>query len=359
MASVEYRHITLEEIPGTRHAELSDKKFDAFRSNPFARKEDYWQTQCMVNGNPAGRLYYVPLEILAGNDKYRALSGSTLFVDSRYRKYRIGLKLPMFKESLAADRIGLGGGLSNMSLPVHQFLGYHIFKLQRSFLLKNSFPVVSTKVHGVLGAFSAKCINLGLKAFWQVLRMISRIQLRNYEIRPLDHASPEIEKLAIDDGHLFRENHNSAWFEWHLNHSFCEDSYATQQLFELRIKRTNEFVGFFMTKHRFYRQASHRGYKNVRLGSVIEWGCAEELIATKVRIVLSAISTMKPDIDAVEFCSDDIELNKQLRKYGFIPVGACRFAVKATPETPFAYHTGYEKQQNWRLRSACGDNGLS
>jgi len=119
-------------------------------------------------------------------------------------------------------------------------------------------------------------------------------------------------------------------------------------------------VGFFMYKVRFHETASHHGYKNLTLGSLMEWQSVDTRKITPATLALMAVMEMKCDgVDAVEVCTDDEDMGRSLKRALFQRVGDLSFVIRATENSPLRKHAGWDQQANWRLRSIEGDNGLS
>ena len=115
-----------------------------------------------------------------------------------------------------------------------------------------------------------------------------------------------------------------------------------------------------MTKERFHEQASHRGFKNVILGSVIEWGVLPDSTITELQICKAAILSFGKHVDAVEICLNNNKLIRSLKMMVMIQVGDSNMAIKATKDSPLQYYKDkIGLIDNWRIRPAYSDNGLS
>jgi hypothetical protein len=115
-----------------------------------------------------------------------------------------------------------------------------------------------------------------------------------------------------------------------------------------------------MTKRRFHEQASGRGFKNVWLGSIIEWGCLSGFENVQKWAIVSAVVSMRKDTDAVEFATDDRSLQKFVKRFGWRQVGCANFCFKIVGGVAdLAGNPAMSEQSNWRLRPAMGDFGLN
>ena len=114
-----------------------------------------------------------------------------------------------------------------------------------------------------------------------------------------------------------------------------------------------------MTKERFHTQASSRGFKNVVLGSVIEWGMMPGTNLKIEKLLLCALLSFGKNVDAIELCSSYSNINKYLKRRFLVPVGESNFAIKALETSPLSQHPKYKLQDSWRLRPAASDNSFN
>ena len=76
-------------------------------------------------------------------------------------------------------------------------------------------------------------------------------------------------------------------------------------------------------------------------------------------LVSEALRLKKEGMDAVEIPSADESLNHFLRRIGWRQVGESHFVIKAGESSPLFGNEAMTKIENWRLRPAMGDAGLS
>lgn len=76
-------------------------------------------------------------------------------------------------------------------------------------------------------------------------------------------------------------------------------------------------------------------------------------------LVSVALRLKKEGMDAVEIPSADEALNHFLRRVGWRQVGASNFVIKAGEDSLLFGNEEMTKIENWRLRPAMGDAGLS
>jgi hypothetical protein len=156
----------------------------------------------------------------------------------------------------------------------------------------------------------------------------------------------------MNDDHPFMEVHDKAWLQWNLNQTFSTDNRNKKRLYE--IKKGDTTAAFFIIKQEFFSQASSRGFKNVYLGSVVEWGIDASSKLREKDIYLMAIGCFDKSIDGVQVATNDMNTMKMLKRNMFIRIGnaTIAFKMKAVKEE------GIDNINNWRVRIAGGDTLL-
>lgn len=339
----------------------ADGKLHAFQRNPFAVSDDVIaKIAGFCDEKEAGREYVFPLRLRTATGTFDVLAGSSLFVDPEYRRSGFGMDLPELRWQRSPSKIALGAALSQMALPVHQLLDYIVFLLPRNIMLWRSRALVETKLKG----FTAKCVafvlDCGIWLYSLLLSVVCSCKLYGLKIEEVSSDDEStlgtVAEMIADDGASFAEVHDARWLRWHMTESFSPA--GPMRLFAVRSR--GEVVGFYMTKKRFHEQASHRGFKNVWLGSVMEWqvkGGFEKKLGWL--LVSAALRLKKEGMDAVEIPSADKTLNRFLRSIGWRQVGESNFVIKSGDGSPLFGNEEMMKIENWRLRPAMGDGGLS
>lgn len=356
---VEIRTFSIREL--SLGSVLGLEKLSAIRGNPFARSDaKIAKIAGFCDGIEAGWEYVFPLFIKFGEAEFEALAGSSLFVDKRFRRSGLGIEIPELGWQHSASKIVEGAALSQMALPIHQLLDYIVFLLPRNIMLWRSRALVETKLKG----FTAKCVELvldcGIWLYSFLLRVVCSCKLNGLDIEEVSSDDEStfgtVAELISEDSAPFSEVHDARWLKWHMTESFSKD--GPMRLFAVR--KRGEVVGFYMTKKRFYEQASHRGFNNVWLGSVMEWQMKKGFEKQLGWLLVSAALRLKKEgMDAVEIPSADESLNHFLRRIGWRQVGESNFVIKAGEGSPLFCNKEMTKIENWRLRPAMGDAGLS
>ena len=339
---------------------LSPLMISALKANPFAAKDDIVQLVGVYDNELAGGEVVFPQEIYAQGQCHRALIGAELWVDPCKRKSKLGLRLPEEMWHSSQAKIGIAGGTSQKALPVYEFLGYSVFLMPRYVMLWRSRALIEMRLKGWLAKLVARLIDCGICAYSAMLWVVCKMVLHNYRIEEVDSADEkgleEVASLIADDSAPYSEVHDARWLKWNMTESFSKDGPMRM----VAMREVDELIGFYMVKRRFHKQASHRGFKDVWLGSVVEWqvkkGCEKKL---GWLLVHAALRLKQDGMDAVEIPSADKSLNHFLRGIGWRQVGESNFVIKAGEGSPLFGNKEMTKIENWRLRPAMGDAGLS
>lgn len=340
---------------------LSESMKQVLRDNPFI-KQSYVPAQVLgvINNKIVGQETVFPLRIRARETYLEAIAGSGLYVHEDYRKTQLGVELIAKREELSKDGIALGCGLSQQALPIHTLFDYLCYPLPRMIGLRKSRSVVEKKLgKTIFSAMVRLIIDVLLLGIATCLKGFIFIKARRLKIVLCDRADKEIEHIITKSGKPFSCEHSVNWINWQLTHRFSTDSQDVQKLYVVRTE-LGELLGFFMYKIRFHAMASSRGFKNLRLGSLMEWQSADQKKISHTTLILWATLKMQLDgVDAVEICTDENEVIHSLKRFLFLHIGNLSFVIRATVKSPLRYCYGWDQQSNWRLRPAEGDNGLS
>lgn len=337
---------------------LSERKRMAFLHNPFVDDKGMHCQAVGVKGNVAiGGEIHFPLYWRVRGGCMRVRYGSTTFVAKEHRKTALGLLISEFTNKVCSETITAGAGCSQMMLRMLRYWKEPIFLLSRMVMLFKSRAIMEMKLHGFVSRLVAGCVDLGLRLYWMAVRFWVHYKLKGYvfETRSDYDADTfrQVADLIAADKHPFSEVHDIRWLKWHLTESFTMDDPMTLTL----VKRDGALIAFYMTKIRFHEQASARGFKNVRLGSIMEWQIRHEDEADLPWILLRASCDMRGKVDAVELAVPDTLLERFFRRCGWRHVGESNFTFHIHSEV-LKKDADIFVKENWRLRPAMGDAGL-
>ena len=337
---------------------LSTQKRMAFLHNPFADDKGMHCQTVGVKGNVAiGGEIHFPLYWRVRGELIRVRYGSTTFVAKAHRKTALGLLIPEFTNKVFPAVINAGAGCSQMMLRLLRYWKEPFFLLPRMVMLFKSRSVVEMKLRGPLLRLIVGCIDLGLRLYWMTVRLLVHFKLKEYVFEAsADYDADTFRQVAdiiASDKHPYAELHDVRWIKWHLTESFTTDHPMKLTL----VKRDGALIAFYMTKIRFHEQASARGFKNVRLGSIMEWQIRHENEVDLPWILLRAGCDMGRKVDAVELVTPDTLLERFFRRCGWRHVGDSNFTFHIHSEILKTDPDIFVKE-NWRLRPAMGDAGL-
>lgn len=358
-----FANLSVEGLDGLRDEygilNFSPRMAETFRTDPFARPEDVVQVVGSVDGVAAGSVFSLPLEVRIGKEIHRTAAGCEMTVIEKFRNTQFGLKLPVSRLGTTAEKFMIGCSQSQMMIKVSEFIGSTIFYSPRLVMLFKSRSVVEMKLHGLLGKFVQWLVDWGLWFYWHLVKTCAHSALKGYEVVPVTAADEESIRAVADiirgETPLWGEVHDERWLKWHLVSSFSENGPLSLTL----LRKDGKSVAFYMTKRRFYEQASHRGFKNVWLGSVVEWGALPECAAIVNPMLMMAAASFGGACDAVEFVATETKVEKHFRKWGWRHVGDSNYVFKVADGSALAGNEEMRKRENWRLRPAMGDNGMS
>jgi hypothetical protein len=158
-------------------------------------------------------------------------------------------------------------------------------------------------------------------------KALAFLRTRGMTIENCESVSEDIEKLVNSDNKPFSCEHSAAWINWQLKHRFSSDAHSAQHLHVVRTL-SGELLGFFMYKIRFHAMASHRGFKDLLLGSLMEWQSADQgRLSHATLALLATLAMRKRGVDAVEICSDENGLLRFLKRLMFFHVGELSFVI--------------------------------
>ena len=352
-----------EEIGLGHFLYVSPERRTAFLANPYLESpNDICEWVGYADGKPAGFNYSFPIRVWADGKSYHGTTGSCLNVQEWARKTDLGLILPAKGvEITSKDGVAIAAACSQMAVPLHKINGYRYFFMPRYIALWKSRSVVECLAPRWLAWMLVPIADVALGAYRFALRGIvacKSLRFRVDEVSADDgSAIREMAEIVSSDPRRFREDHDERWFKWHLTCSFSKEGPCKG--FVLKEKRTDTVVAFALAKRRFHEKASHRGFRNVWLASIMEWGCLPGYEKALKWFLASLALRHASSCDATELAPDDVTLGAFVRKLGWRQVGESNVGVKVMKNFPFWGDSAIKEQSNWRVRPGMGDNALS
>jgi hypothetical protein len=295
-------------------------------------------------------------KFIADNKEYGCQTGLALYVHPEYRKYAIGANILLYFRSMHPERNAIVNGFSNVAEPMYKALKFTCFETPRLVLLKKSRSVIEfifkricwwTKPFEIFAnVLLSLCVNVVYK--------YNRIRTKDYTIERVNECPKDVEQIVLDDPHRFKELHDKKWFDWSLKYDFKDSSKRNKELYVVKNKE-GMIVAFFLNKIKFYEQASHRGFKNVYLGSVSEWGIKPNENLTESDLQILATRYMPIYVDGCEVTTTNPKTLTSLRRNLFIHLGSIKMAIYIKSIKDKAIN----EITNWRIRIAGSDTLLN
>ena len=364
--SVEYRRLseiredgTLFGIDGFR---VNDRYRSALLNNPFRDgHDDVFVKIGLVNGKFGGQEYVFPLNIVVNGKLHLSGSGGCTHVKEWARKSGLGLEFTVLHSDRRDGRFDVisGAGLSQMSLRMQKYFGTKIFEYPRYIMLLKSRAVLEAKLRGVWLKITSLFVDLLILIYSIIIGFFAQIFSHSICVRIVNPGNLQqvnaLGRLASETDCRFFELHDARWFGWILTNSFSEYGPAKAYI----LYKGEDAVGFFMIKKRFHKQASHRGFKNVWLGSVVEWGCMSGYEKKLLWSIIKWALKSRKELDAVEFPVFEPYVQRFLHRLGWRHVGNANCCYRIRTDGEFIEPEGMDNPRNWRIRLGMGDVGLS
>ncbi|MBL9121946.1 MAG: hypothetical protein JNL80_18715 [Phycisphaerae bacterium] len=281
--------------------------------------------------------------------------GSGMFVPDAHRGQGIGRRLASHRESLQPLRLSCG--VSQMLLPIYRKLGWRDFEMQRHVLLRSAAPVVERYLgSGILSSLGTAVGNVALVLPKVLLGRRIDKRTRGLVIERTT-AFPDDCRSALEEPRATASTERSGpIIDWMLGHRFVSDPRAKQGLAIVRNGDTGKGLGYILTKTRFHERASHRGFRNVLLGSLQDWMSFAGSGLDFETLALCAMAELVRDgVSGIEICVPPQENARALRGLGFVRLGAQHFLFSAAPDSPLAAKH-FSDPAAWWFRPADGDN---
>lgn len=327
---------------------ISREKLNILQGNPIKIDHSAIQILACHNSQIVGSGIQFPTKLLIDNHEVIGLTCSSLSVDKLYRKQGIASKIHKLRMTYSPSGTIFIGSISQMQLNIMARLNATIFFSRRFIFLKKSRAIIESISHGkdfrffrLVFDFVLKCQSFGLNLFTKILNR------SRFNIQKMLEATDAYDAIFRADNHRFKECHDKRWINWMLRSNPQNSLYY--------IKQGPEIVGFFVIKDTFYAQASHRGYKNIKLRSIVEWGAINKTLLSDFKICLLALS-LPGDVEAVELCPFDDKISRRLFFLGLVPKGKANVVLRFSEDSQLQVVKGIRDASNWRLRPAAGDN---
>lgn len=290
---------------------------------------------------------------VAGND-LRCLWGSDLSVPEPFRGSLAGVNL-VLEFQRRHHTVG-ACGVSQIAYPLLQRLRWSDLPMPRYVLLHKSRPLAERLLgNGAASSFSRVVLDAPLRAHSRILSGWAMRRARGLTYERVDAMAPEMEPLLARVDAAIASYRSTAWINWLLANEFYETLPVRPSLYYV-YDGEGDVVGYFLVKATTY--PSHRGFKDVRVGSLKDWMVFDDERLNTEHVVLCALDALlRWDVEVIEVCLSGRGALPALGRWGFVRRGELHLMLKASRASPLsgvaiADHVA-------ELRPAEGDNFFS
>lgn len=337
-------------------ASLTPKMREAVLHNPSGySKEEICQILALDGEVVVGTINPFSGRLLMDNDVIKCQNASYLYAHEDYRKDNVGGELFFQLTTLNNPQNGYFAGISRMAIGLYRALKYSIFEYPRLIYLRKSRSAVQAILHSE--GWWTKPLIWVVDALLGVHRLIIMIHngacYGKYKVEEVQICPVEIEQIVRQDRHPFMEFHDKAWFDWSLKYSISEDPRTIRRLYV--IKKNGIIEAFFLIKQEFFAQASSRGFKNVYLGSVMEWGIEKSSKLIEKDIALLSLFRFDSNVDGVQYATSNMNTVQHLKCWFFVGIGFSNIGVRIRT----IKDDRLKDINNWRIRLGGNDTVLN
>ena len=320
-----------------------------FLANPnLCGDDDTFMYLVEADGIPVGRTMLFDTRLKMDDEIVPLYSGSSLKVAEEFWKYGFGSEIFSYGRTIKKRKRLLSAGISNMALPLYKVMKYNIFEFPKLLMLRDSKPILEKKgIRGGLLKLLVILINMVLHCFYSITSLKTSNLKKQFLLEKVSIVPEWIDNLTLHDGHKYAEAHDYKWLQWNLDYNFKGHRRDIQSFYIIR--KDDQNIGFVMTKER-YREKVH-GMKDVMIGSVVEWGSADEKLLCESDIYRLSLSTFSKDVAIIEVATNDTATQKHLKRMGFMHHGDAHIAFKDKTKTM----NDAGDASLWRLRYGYAD----
>lgn len=334
---------------------MSEAKRAIWLSCPLSRDDAaVVRVLAVAEDEIVGKEEMLPGELIVDGEPMATDWGSGMFVPEEHRGRGIGRLLAQHR--MALREVCCSCGVSSMLFPIYRKLGWSDLSMKRFILLRSAKPVARRFLgDGALSSIATVAGDLALAAHGCMIAMWTTLKTSGVTIERLDAAPQEwdahfqVKQLGV------RCHRSAAWLNWLLAHRLTDDPRAAGDLWVIRDAR-NEQLGYVLTKTRYHGVASHRGFRDVLLGSLQDWMVFQpQRLSFHALLLLAVRMLARSRVDAIEVCLPPDADGERLRAMGFMRVGSQHTVFSAAPTSRLA-DPAQGRPGTWLIRPGDGDN---
>lgn len=296
------------------------------------------------DGIVVGRNMLMPTKLKVGDKYCLAQSGGSYEVSNHFRGHGFGTMA--FRDSINNSEydVYIGQLYSTAAISIVRKLGLIVFEIPSFYKLCRSRTILEAKG---LGGMPLKICAAVVDAVLKVLDIPNRSKLsklrRKYNVKEVSIIPEWVNDITLHDGHEYMEVHDANWLQWCLDNRFTECPQDRQKFYAVYDKEGRP-KGFFMTKFRFEEEQGQ--YKNIKRGTVVEWGSYNEEELDEIDLNLLATYSFDSEIDNITSVLSNPAYEQRIKKQGFMRHGNYQMSIKPGSLD----QESISNQSKWRIR---------
>jgi GNAT superfamily N-acetyltransferase len=336
---------------------MSEPRRKTFLENPASHGEDDpVQLMVTIGGRAVARFDMFLGEITAGGETATVMWGSDLFVDPDFRKRGLGSLVSKGLQDV--HPVAAVCGVSARSRPIFWKLEWTDFQMPRHLALRHSRPIVDRYLRFRPAAAAASgVVDAGLALHRVMLNARARRRRSGLSVERVEEMPAQIDELLSPRDDRVTPHRSTRWINWLKTNRFEGDANQRKELYLVEDGGTP--VAYFLTKSRFYAEASQYQIENVTIGSLLDWRVFDERRLDTFDVSLLALEMLAAtEVDVVEICMPDPAVSRKLARLGLPTAGSLNLMFKAAPGS-LLHPPDYHHPERWLMRPADGDNSFT
>ena len=326
-------------------------------ANPHSRGPDEPVQIIGTKGDRViGRIDLIAGQLRAAGERLPICWGSQFFVPEADRSTMMGPMLLM-KTNQVHHTLGAHGP-SQMASPLYAKLKWAEVPLQRWVMLRKSRSVVRRYLgSGPLGGIARTGVDAALvfhRGYVGARRLSAAGGLSAERVERMPESFDSLLAPADDRA---RGERSAEWINWNLSHSFGgSEGRHERALYLVKPRGSDDVLGYFLLKVKFYPLATHRGFPDLTLATLADSRvfdrarCSDEALT-----LLSFVAAGELGADALEVCDPPGVRAGFYKSLGFLPAGTMRLFFRAVAPSPLA-DPRWKDPANWDIRFGDGEN---
>lgn len=340
-------------------AGMSPPRRRTMLENPLADNPGDPAQMIATRGNEIiGRIDFIPGLLHSPAGDQRIFWFSNFFVAERHRNTLAGVSLILRSQQL----LGIVGafGPSRKSLPIYQRLKWLDRAIPRYILVRRSRSIAERYLRRGPHSLAASLLADGGLGLYRLLQApVRAIRTRGLTVERVPAMPPELDPLLSPPPGVVAVHRSASFINWWLTNRFKDDDPRDRNdLYLVRDRRQN-VVAYFLNKVRFFETATHRRFRNLRLGFIHDWRIFDhDSVDLQSVIMLATRELGRCGVDAIELSTDESSMDRPLKRMGFMRVDSVHLLVHPSRSSPLSAPP-FQDLSKWLIWPGDGDNYLN